>query len=102
MTIELHDPSDREFSPLPSGTPAVPLGEDPHPVAQHEDMNDGRRRSFALESHGGYLRNVTGTVAYRDDEAQTYMVRDDDGTMLRVPIRDIRSITWPVDPGAVA
>jgi hypothetical protein len=46
--------------------------------------------TFELESPGGYLRRVTGTIAYLDNEAQTYMVRAPDGTLIRVPLRDIK------------
>ena len=48
-------------------------------------------RSFDLESRGGYSRTVVGTVAYLDDEAQTYMVRTDAGKLVRVPLREITS-----------
>ena len=52
----------------------------------------GRTR-FELESRGGYLRTVTGTVAYLDEDAQTYMVLrgNGDGELIRVPLRDITS-----------
>jgi hypothetical protein len=34
---------------------------------------------------------VTGTIAYLDDEAQTYMVfTHPDGALIRVPLRDIK------------
>jgi hypothetical protein len=33
---------------------------------------------------------VTGTIAYLDDEAQTYMVLTSDGALIRVPLRDIK------------
>ena len=46
--------------------------------------------SFELESPGGYRRTVTGRIAYLDDEAQTYMVLAPDGTLIRVPLRDIK------------
>jgi hypothetical protein len=47
--------------------------------------------SFELESHGGYARTVMGTVAYLDEEAQTFMVRVLDGGLIRVPLRDVTS-----------
>jgi hypothetical protein len=49
------------------------------------------RTKFELESRGGYLRTVTGTVAYLDEDAQTYMVLrgNGDGELIRVPLRDI-------------
>jgi hypothetical protein len=46
--------------------------------------------SFELESPGGYRRTVTGTIAYLDDEAHTYMLRGHDAELIRVPLRDIR------------
>ncbi|HEV8622309.1 MAG TPA: hypothetical protein VGR33_05405 [Actinomycetota bacterium] len=33
---------------------------------------------------------MTGTIAYLDDEAKTYMVRAPDGALIRVPLRDIK------------
>jgi hypothetical protein len=50
------------------------------------------RTSFQLASRGGYVRTVTGTVAYLDAEADTYMVLADGGELLRVPLRDITSL----------
>jgi hypothetical protein len=49
------------------------------------------RTKFELESRGGFLRTVTGTVAYLDEDAQTYMVLrgNGDGELVRVPLRDI-------------
>jgi hypothetical protein len=47
--------------------------------------------SFDLESRGGYARTVTGTVAYLDEEAQTFLVLVSDGGLERVPLRDITS-----------
>lgn len=49
------------------------------------------KTSFELASRGGYARTVTGTVAYLDAEADTYMVLAD-GELLRVPLRDITAI----------
>jgi hypothetical protein len=51
----------------------------------------GPERSFGLASHGGYARTVTGTVEFLDAEAQTFMVRDADGGLIRVPLRDVTS-----------
>ena len=53
---------------------------------------DRKRTSFQLASRGGYVRTVTGTVAYLDAEADTYMVLADGGELLRVPLRDITSL----------
>lgn len=49
----------------------------------------GAEASFELASHGGFVRSVTGTVAYVDDQAQTVMVRVADGELARVPLRDV-------------
>ena len=49
-----------------------------------------RKVSFELESQGGYRRIVTGTIAYLDEEAHTYMVLAVDGELIRVPRRDIK------------
>ena len=51
------------------------------------------RTSFELASRGGYVRTVTGTVAYLDEEAETYMILrgNGDNQLLRVPLRDITS-----------
>ncbi len=49
--------------------------------------------SYELESHGGFARTVTGTVAYVDEEAQTFLVREPGGAMQRVPLRDITDTT---------
>lgn len=43
--------------------------------------------SFELASRGGYVRTVTRTVAYLDEQAETYMVLAD-SELLRVPLRD--------------
>ena len=49
------------------------------------------KTSFELASRGGYVRTVTGTVAYLDVDAETYMVLAD-GELQRVPLRDITAI----------
>jgi hypothetical protein len=51
----------------------------------------GGKTSFELASRGGYARTVTGSVAYLDEAAQTYMVLGDGDELLRVPLRDITS-----------
>ena len=72
-------------TPAPSAHPHIPSG----------------RTKFELESRGGYLRTVTGTVAYLDDDAQTYMIRrgNGDGQLVRVPLRDIMSAHETVPSG---
>ena len=46
------------------------------------------KTSFELASPGGYLRKVTGSIAYLDEDADTYMVLAR-GELVRVPLRDI-------------
>ena len=73
-------------TPEPSAHPHVPAG----------------RTKFELESRGGYQRTVTGTVAYLDEDAQTYMVSRGigDGQLVRVPLRDITSAHEMVPAGS--
>jgi hypothetical protein len=81
MSTILQDPVHFETPTRSPVRPAAPL--DPRTVSGE------RKASFELESPGGYRRTVTGTIAYLDDEAQTYMVRALDGALIRVPLRDI-------------
>jgi len=86
MTI-LTDPVQIE---VPAGTPVQPAAPlDPPRETAPEPRPP--KRSFDLESRGGYLRTVVGTVAYLDGEAQTYMVLTDAGKLVRVPRREITS-----------
>jgi hypothetical protein len=57
-------------------------------IARYRAGEAATEISFELESHGGFARTVTGTIAYLDEEAETFMVRGDD-RLLRVPIRDV-------------
>ena len=59
-------------------------------LARYRAGEAATKISFELESHGGHARTVTGTIAYLDEEADTFMVRGDD-RLLRVPIRDVTS-----------
>ena len=81
MTIILRDPVEPGI-----GTPdsAPPTESEDAPIARKE-----RQLSVELQSPGGHLRMVAGTIAYLDEEAQTYMVHGAHGTLLRVPIRAI-------------
>ena len=78
-----------EESPVKSPEPDEGMSPAEH-VPSHVPVG---RTSFELASRGGYLRTVTGTVAYLDEEAETYMVLrgNGDGELLRVPLRDITS-----------
>ena len=60
-------------------------------LAEFKDGGAVAARSFKVASHGGYARTVTGTVAYLDEEAETFMVRDAEAKLHRVPLRDIVS-----------
>jgi hypothetical protein len=66
----------------------------------HPHIPAGRTK-FELESRGGFLRTVTGTVAYLDEDAETYMVLrgNGDGQLVRVPLRDITSAHETVPSG---
>jgi hypothetical protein len=59
------------------------------PLTQHDQVGT---TSFELSSRGGYVRTVTGTIAYLDEEAEAYMVLGDGDELLRVPLRDITSM----------
>ena len=82
MSIILQDPVHLETPTRSPVRPAAPL--DPRTASGE------RKVSFEVESRGGYRRTVTGTIAYLDDEAQTYMVLTSDGALIRVPLRDIK------------
>jgi hypothetical protein len=96
MTI-LKDPV-RRFDPSPqldvieieSSRPEPPPrpGDDVRAALRAQGLRG--KTSFELASRGGYARTVTGTVAYLDEQAETYMVLAD-GELLRVPLRDITS-----------
>jgi hypothetical protein len=82
MSTILQDPIHLESPSRSPVRPAAPL--DPRTASGEREV------SFELESPGGYRRTVTGTIAYLDDEAQTYMVLAPDEALIRVPLRDIK------------
>jgi hypothetical protein len=82
MSIILQDPVHFETPTRSPVRPAAPL--DPRTASGEREV------SFELESRGGYRRTVTGTIAYLDDEAQTYMVLAPEEALIRVPLRDIK------------
>jgi hypothetical protein len=90
MSTILQDPVHFETPARSPVRPAAPL--DPRTVSGE------RKTSFEVESRGGYRRTVTGTIAYLDDEAQTYMVLTSDGALIRVPLRDIKRTIESVPP----
>jgi hypothetical protein len=69
---------------------AARQGGSPEPLAIPPSTPLGKT-SFQLASRGGHVRDVTGTVADLDEDAQTYMVLGRDGELLRVALRDITS-----------
>jgi hypothetical protein len=82
MSIILQDSVDFES---PNRSPVRPSASlDPRMASEEREV------SFELESPGGYRRTVTGTIAYLDEEAQTYMVLAPDRALIRVPLREIK------------
>jgi hypothetical protein len=82
-SVSVHTP------PLP---PADPLFVDRrNTLGQSRFECAGDVVSFDLESPGGYARTVTGTVAFLDREAETYMVLAPNGALVRVPLRDVKA-----------
>ena len=50
----------------------------------------GKRVSFQFESPNGYVGEAVGILERYDHDAATYVVRRRDGTVARVPVRDVR------------
>ena len=50
----------------------------------------GKRVSFQYELPNGYVGEVVGTLEFWDDAANTYLVRDRDGGLVRVPALGVR------------
>ena len=92
------DPSSHQEFLEPDGETGAEGGSLAPPAHPHIPAG---RTTFELESRGGYLRTVTGTVAFLDEDAQTYMVLrgNGDGQLLRVPLRDITSAHETVPSG---
>ena len=99
MTITLQDPtrqrdpSSRHAFPDIVGEPKLraPRTLAEELLARFRSGGAASETSFELESRGGYARTVIGTIAYLDEEAQTFIVRVDDGRLARVPLRDVTS-----------
>ena len=81
----LADPTHLDIPPRTAVQPVAPLD-----ARSNGAGLPAPRRSFDLRSRGGYQRTVVGTIVYFDDEARTYMVRTDDGSLVRVPLREIQ------------
>jgi len=87
------DPSSRHAFPDVVGEPTLraPRTLAEELLAEFQGEGGASETSFEVESHGGYARTVVGTVAYLDEEAETFMVRVRDGGLIRVPLRDVTS-----------
>jgi hypothetical protein len=100
MTITLQDPALERDPTSRHAFPEVPgEGELRAPQTLAEELLASFRRgaldsetTFELGSHGGYARSVTGMITYLDEEANTFMLRDRDEELIRVPLRDVTSI----------
>jgi hypothetical protein len=50
----------------------------------------GRRVTFQYELPNGYLSEVVGLLKWFDQAAQTFVVEDRDGRLVRVPAKGVR------------
>ena len=50
----------------------------------------GRYVSFQYELPNGFVNEVVGTLEFWDDAANTFMVRDRNGELVRVPALGVR------------
>ena len=62
------------------------------PVRQNlvKPTDVGRRVSFQYELPNGFVTEVVGRLEFWDDAANTYMVRDRDGGLVRLPALGVR------------
>ena len=62
------------------------------PVRQNlvKPSDVGRRVSFQYELPNGFVSEVVGTLEFWDDAANTFMVRDRGGNLVRVPALGVR------------
>jgi hypothetical protein len=62
------------------------------PVRQNlvKPSDVGRRVSFQYELPNGFVSEVVGTLEFWDDAANTFMVRNRDGGLIRVPALGVR------------
>jgi hypothetical protein len=58
-------------------------------VNQVSPTDLGKRVSFQFELPNGYLSEAVGTFERWDEEAETYFVRKNDGSEVRVPARGV-------------
>ncbi|MGH2545519.1 MAG: hypothetical protein ACRDHH_00090 [Actinomycetota bacterium] len=50
----------------------------------------GTRVSFQYELPNGYVSEVVGVLRWFDEAAQTFVVEDRDGRLVRVPAKGVR------------
>jgi hypothetical protein len=50
----------------------------------------GHRVTFQYELPNGYLSEVVGVLRWFDEAAQTFVVEDRDGRLVRVPAKGVR------------
>lgn len=50
----------------------------------------GQRVTFQYELPNGYLSEVVGVLKWWDEAAQTFVVEDRNGRLVRVPARGVR------------
>jgi hypothetical protein len=62
------------------------------PIRQNtvRPSDTGKRVSFQFELPNGFVGEVVGTLELWDDAANTFMVRDRDGGLVRVPALGVR------------
>ena len=51
----------------------------------------GRRVTFQYELPNGYVSEVVGVLRWYDEAAETYMVEDRNGRLVRVPAKGVRA-----------
>ncbi len=51
----------------------------------------GQRVTFQYELPNGYLSEVVGTLEWFDEAAATYVVKDRNGRLVRVPEKGVRN-----------
>lgn len=50
----------------------------------------GHRVTFQYELPNGYVNEVVGVLRWFDQAAQTFVVEDRDGRLVRVPVKGVR------------
>lgn len=50
----------------------------------------GQRVTFQYELPNGYVSEVVGTLEWFDEAASTFVVKDKEGRLVRVPLKGVR------------